>query len=174
MLMEDGSSFFIAKDLLYGETSPETPEDLEFMAAETAARKKALDLLARRDHARGELRIKLLQREFDPDAVEKALEWIDFKGYLNDERFARRWVMERLRKHPEGQAALEAGLRRKGISSNVIRQVLGGLSEEERLDALIRAREKLSRRYDDPGKLKTALMRRGFGYADFRLLDDRE
>ncbi|MDC7218728.1 MAG: regulatory protein RecX [Spirochaetales bacterium] len=169
VLLEDGSSFFIAKDLLYGDEAPQTPEDLEFLAAETGARKKALDLLARRDHARGELRIKLLQRNFDPAAVEKALEWIDFKGYLNDERFARRWIEERLRKHPEGLLALEAGLRKKGIDSQVIRRVLGGVTEAERLDALERAREKISRRHDDPAKVKAALMRRGFGSADFRL-----
>jgi hypothetical protein len=51
VLLEDGSSFFIAKDLIYGDSTPESPEDLERWAAETAARKKALDLLARRDHA---------------------------------------------------------------------------------------------------------------------------
>ena len=172
VLLQDGSSFFIAKDILSDNPRPDSPEELELMAGETAARKKALDLLARRDHSRGELRIKLLQREFDPDSVEKALFWIDGKGYLDDERFARRWIQERLRKHPEGPAALEGGLRSKGIDSTIIRRALGELGEKERRDALIRAREKLSRRYDDPAKLRTALMRRGFSYADFRLLEE--
>jgi regulatory protein len=171
VLLEDGSSFFIAKDLIYGDSTPESPEDLERWAAETAARKKALDLLARRDHARGELRIKLLQRNFDPDAIERALGWIDNKGYLNDERFARRWVAERLRKHPEGPLALEAGLRKKGIQVHVIRLIIGELGEEERLEALIRAQEKISRRYDDPAKIKTALIRRGFSSSDLRLFE---
>ncbi len=171
MLLEDGSSFFIAKDLLYNNSPPENREDLEFRAAITAARKKSLDLLARRDHARGELRIKLMQRDFDPEAVEQALDWIDFKGYLNDEQFARRWIKERLRKHPEGPMALEAGLKSKGIDTGIIRKVLGELGEEERRDALQRARDKMARRHQDPAKLRTALMRRGFGPADFRLLD---
>ena len=174
MLLEDGSSFFIAKDLLFGETPPDNRQDLEYLASVTAARKKALDLLARRDHARGELRLKLLRREFDPDAVEQALAWIEWKGYLDDESFARRWVGERLRKHPEGPMALEAGLRKKGIDATVIRRILGELSEEERLDALMRAREKIARRHEDPEKQKAALMRRGFGAGDFRLLDERD
>ncbi|MDC7224728.1 MAG: regulatory protein RecX [Spirochaetales bacterium] len=141
------------------------------MAAETGARKKALDLLARRDHSRGELKIKLLQRDFETDAIERALDWIDFKGYLDDERFARRWIEERLRKHPEGPMALEAGLRKKGIDSHIIRQVIGSLSDEERREALQKAKEKISRRHREPAKIKTALMRRGFGTADFRLIE---
>jgi regulatory protein len=113
----------------------------------------------------------LLQRNFDPDAIERALGWIDNKGYLNDERFARRWVAERLRKHPEGPLALEAGLRKKGIQVHVIRLIIGELGEEERLEALIRAQEKISRRYDDPAKIKTALIRRGFSSSDLRLFE---
>ncbi len=174
MLLEDGSSFFIAADILRDNPRPESAEDLEAMAAETAARKKALDLLARRDHGRGELRIKLLQREFDPAAADRALDWIAGKGYLDDERFARRWVEERLRKHPEGPTALEAGLRGKGLPADVIRRVLAGLSDGERREALCRAREKLARKYDDPARLRTALMRRGFGYGDFRLLEEED
>ena len=171
--LEEGSSFFIAKDLWYGLTTPpEFIEEFEYLAAQTEARKKALDLLARRDHARGELRLKLLQRSFDPDAVDAALDWIGFKGYLNDEGFARRWIIERLRKHPEGPMALEAGLRKKGISSQIIRMVLGDLSESDRREALIRAREKIKRRHEDPVKLRNALKRRGFGAGDFRLLKD--
>jgi regulatory protein len=172
VLLEGGSSFFIAKDILCDNPRPESPDELERMARETAARKKALDLLARRDHSRGELRIKLLQRGFESDTAERALAWIDGKGYLDDERFARRWIQERLRKHPEGPAALEGGLRNKGIDSSIIRRALAELGDRERRDALIRAREKLSRRYDDPAKLRTALMRRGFSYADFGLLKE--
>jgi regulatory protein len=170
--LEGGSSFFIAKDIW--ETlrePPQTTEELEFMAAQTGARKKALDLLASRSHSRGELRLKLLKREFDPQAVELALEWINYKGYLNDEEFAHRWVKERLRKHPEGPMALEGGLRARGISSQLIKKVLGELSEDDRRDALLQARKKLMNRHSEPVKLRAALMRRGFGAADFRLLE---
>lgn len=175
MLLEDGSSFFVAKDLWYAlEAKPESREQLEFLAAETGARSKGLDLLARRAHSRGELRLKLLKRDFDPGTVERALEWIDFKGYLDDADFARRWVKERLRKHPEGIRALEAGLRAKGISSDVIRRTLEGLTGEERRDAFRRAREKVMRRHDDPLRIKQALLRRGFDRSDFRLGDSTD
>lgn len=169
---EDGSSFFISTDLWDHENPPQSIEELEDLASVTSCRKKALDLLARRDHSRGELRLKLMKRDFTSLTADRALDWIAYKGYLDDESFAVKWVKERLRKHPEGPMALEAGMRKKGISTEVIRQVLGNLSYEERRDALIRAQEKVSRRYDDPQKIRQALMRRGFGRGDFRLLDD--
>jgi len=133
------------------------------------ARDKAVELLARRAHSLGELRQKLLRRAFDSRSVEEALTLLSERGYLDDRGFARQWVEQRLERHPEGQPALAAGLRRRGLSREIVEEVLADSCppEIQRRSAAVLL-ERLSRRAmaagrsPDRDELRRVLQRRGF------------
>ena len=167
--LPDGSSFFIPPDLVLEfrlhagmELDQETLESLCNRCEEYALRSKALELLSRREHSRKELKIKLLQRKLDPDIIDRILDDMEASGYLDDRRFASLWISQRLRKKPEGMLKLSAALASKGVSREVIQEVLQDVDTDE---ALSRAAEALSRRSGmTDEKLISALMRRGFTY----------
>ena len=56
------------------------------------AKLKALRLLERMDRTEAQLREKLLQAEFDPEMVEKAIAYVKSFGYINDERYVRNYI----------------------------------------------------------------------------------
>ena len=74
---------------------------------------KAMDLLALRDHAAGELYAKLCRR-FDPHTAAAAVARVGELGLLNDAGFARRRAAELLRKRKSRREILQY-LAAKGI-----------------------------------------------------------
>jgi regulatory protein len=82
-------------------------------------RKKAMDLLARREHSVAELRAKLIAREFDVDEVDRAVARLAEEGLVSDERFAEAYVSSRVRKG-QGPLRIRVELERRGVSSDFI------------------------------------------------------
>ncbi len=105
---------------------------------------KALKLLSRREHSRRELKDKLLRRDFNFQNVEVVLEDLSNSGYLNDRRFARTWIKNRLQRKPRGKALIEAELRDKGVDGQVIEEELNNLLSEQKEKAMC---EKLARKW---------------------------
>lgn len=56
---------------------------------------KALRLLARRDHAKNELKIKLANKIQDANVINKVLEKLEKDGYLDDKAFAIKYLRYR-------------------------------------------------------------------------------
>ena len=159
------SELLEARGLLAGdELDAEEAERLQVQSAALGAEKRALNLLAGAPHSVQALRLKLLQRGFDEQAVQSALERLQELGYLDDRRFAQAWVAARLARHPEGAALLQAGLVRRGVgrgvAEEVVREALGPGTEE---DGARKAAERLlrSRPLDRPQLLRR-LVARGF------------
>ena len=68
----------------------EADSDLESgRDARLAARRQAMDLLARREHARAELAAKLKKRDHDAETVEGVLDTLIDDGLLSNARYAR-------------------------------------------------------------------------------------
>ncbi len=51
-------------------------------------RSKVIRALARREHSRYELRVKMLLKSFDSDVIELVLDELESEGLVSDERFA--------------------------------------------------------------------------------------
>ncbi|MCL7943893.1 regulatory protein RecX [Marinobacter sp. ATCH36] len=60
------------------------------------ARSAALRLLARREHSRLELSLKLRQRKIDSDVIERVLDDYEMEGWLDDERFSDVYARQRM------------------------------------------------------------------------------
>ena len=150
------------------------------LAADEAARATSASLafLAYRPRSEREVRDRLRQKGYGPEAIEAAIARLIDWRYLNDADFARLWVENRATHQPRGQRRLEQELRHKGIDREVVREAIAAAELDEEAAALELARAKLgayaklepvvARR-----RLGGFLARRGYGFEVIRPVLDR-
>lgn len=133
---------------------------------ETAIRRAAMDLLARREHSFHELTQKLSAR-FPDDDVIPALEKLREENLQSDQRFLEAYIRYRASRG-FGPLKIEAELYPKGLDSSEVKQAL--YSGDHHWDALCReAKEKRfpkldSRNPKEKAKCQRFLQSRGFGF----------
>lgn len=86
-------------------------------------RDRAIQLLARREHSRKELRDKLVTRKLDKTEIENVLSELADQNLLSDERFTEVYVRHRT-SLGFGPRRIRAELQQKGISASLIDQYL--------------------------------------------------
>ena len=104
-----------------------------------AARKKAMDLLARREHAAEELVGKLVKSGFDDATARTAVARLAADGLQDDARYVESLVQTRIRQG-KGPERIRAELRQRSVGSGVVDQALysadvdwAGLAREVRV-----------------------------------------
>lgn len=120
---------------------PGTLADLEREDQDYRARDAALGLLSHRARSRAELRRRLQQKELPGPAVERALAWLDERGYLDDDAFAEAFIRDRLRLRPRGRLGLLQELRRKGVDGATAEAAIDRVMADEEVDEIALARE---------------------------------
>ncbi len=99
---------------------------------------------------------KRVQYDFDDLIIER----LCARGYVDDWKFAKYYVENRLTKKGVSQKRLRMELQKKGVPAEIIEEVLGGRDDETEIRKMIlRKRAK----YDDT-KLTAYLCRQGFPY----------
>nr|WP_316617083.1 regulatory protein RecX [uncultured Ruminococcus sp.] len=151
------------------EFDDEELHDLIESSNERRAKEKALWLISYRSHSKKELRDKI-SRTCDRQSAEKAVERMEELGLVNDRDYAERCAQTLIfTKHMSKRgAAME--LRRKGIESEIIDEVLDDIEvdEREQIQAVIERKypkiddEKIRRR------AVAALQRLGYGWEDIK------
>jgi len=91
--------------------------------AEVTALQKGVELLARREHASQELTEKLLAKGYDEQDVFSAIERLQERDYLSDQRFTEQFVAMRIRQG-KGPLRISNDLRVKGVAVNLVNSVL--------------------------------------------------
>ena len=129
-------------------------------------RKKAMDLLARREHSRLELYQKLKQRQFEPDVINSELDKLLDEGLQSDERFAEAFLRSRIDKG-KGPNIILSELSQRGIDELIASNVISNITDEEWNDLAYEAMNKKLRNeaeldYDKQLKLMKFLSNRGF------------
>mgnify|MGYP006154291137 FL=1 len=104
------------------------------------AKDAAYNYLSYRARSVKEVRDKLVQKEFAEEIIEQLVDDLQRQKLLNDREFARRFVEARLGR-ANGSRKLAQELRRKGIETEIIDEVLGEfaatLDSEERAVGLL-------------------------------------
>ena len=95
---------------------------------QSGIRKKAMDLLARREHSEQELRQKLRSREYEADAIDEVLQELISDRLQSDERFTEAYVNHRFNAGV-GPFKIRHELRQKGIADLLADEFLDLLSE---------------------------------------------
>jgi regulatory protein len=91
-------------------------------------RAKALELLARREHSRLELRQKLLQRGYPAERIEPALDRLVAERLLDESRYAELYACARADKG-YGPLRIERELRERGVPDDAVAAALAGLAD---------------------------------------------
>lgn len=143
---------------------------------------RATRFLAVRPRSEFEVRQTLARKDVPQPVIDSALERLRALGYLDDPAFAEFWVSNRRQFKPLSARALRYELRQKGISNDIIDDVLQTQDEDD--DAYRAAQAQLRRvRVTEKAELRQKLMmflaRRGFSPrvsrdATARLLDELE
>lgn len=121
------------------------PRTSEPAADAAGLRRHAVALLARREHARAELRVKLTRRFGAAADVEPVLDWCEEHDFLNDRRFAGLFVRSRIERG-QGPLRIRAELQQRGVAGPMIQAAL----DEAGCDWSALAREVRSRRFSLP------------------------
>ena len=135
-----------------------------------AARVAALDALARRDHATGDLRRKLLFKGFDPTIVGEVIERLREEKLLDDRRYVANFIGYRAARG-QGPLRVRADLRKLGLPDDVVEDGVGGYADW--VAHLRRARQKkfgaeLPTDYAERQRQARFLAYRGFTGAQIR------
>ena len=125
---------------------------------------RALRLLSGREHSRAELQRKLKQHEIEPGELEKALDELEAKGFINEQRVLESVVHQRSVKL--GASRVRQELQAKGLDPEAVAQAVADLQGTE----VARAREVWRKKFGQPpadmserGKQMRFLASRGFG-----------
>ena len=160
------------------ELAPAVLDRLRELADVEAAERAALRALARRAHARLDLRRRLVKRQHPPAAVEAALDRLALRGLLDDRRFAEQYAALRATRG-KGPARLLRDLQAHGVERRTAEHAVRRALEEEGIDLGVEARAVAAKRARQLAGLPVAvrkrrllafLVRRGYGGPQLRAL----
>lgn len=162
-----------------------SPEQLVELLEESNRRKmmnKALDLLSLRDYSRKELSDKLVtkawekreQKDLDLGELKRQAsdicDRLEELGLLNEERFARSYVDELLRRKHLSENGLKTALIQKGVARDIIETVLADVEVDpvEQISELLSTKFKTRDLTDEKQKNRTvnALLRLGYRHQE--------
>jgi regulatory protein len=125
---------------------------------------RALRLLAGREHSRAELEKKLVAHEAEPGELQRALDELQAKGFISEQRVVDSVLHRRAARLGAGRVKQE--LQAKGISAEAVAEAVQALRGSE----LARAREVWRKKFGEPatdaaGRARQMrfLAARGFG-----------
>lgn len=129
---------------------------------------KLTHFCAYRDRSQKEVEDKLDTMHMIPEAKEKIIIELMQEGFLNEERFARSFVRGKFRIKKWGRIKITQELKKRGISSPIIKLGLTEIKEGDYRSALYQVAEKKlllikeTNEYKKKGKLADHLLRRGY------------
>jgi regulatory protein len=139
-------------------------------------RRKAMDLLARREHSVAELRRKLLAKGYAQSAVEEQLQKLEQETLLSDQRFTESYVNFRSKKG-FGPLRIQQELKEKGISAALMEEHLDNNDYWRNIAKEVREKRfgtTMPKEYKDKARQMRFLQYRGFSSEQLRFLFDSE
>ena len=137
------------------------------MTEEEALRRLAADC-ARREHCRGQMGGRMRQRGMDEEAQQRVIDYLVAHKYVDDERFCRLFVKDKLKFNKWGRRKIEAALAAYGTDRATVQAALAEVTDDDYLDVLrplLRAKDKSLRcadGYERRRKLMAFALGRGF------------
>jgi regulatory protein len=93
-------------------------------------------LCAQGEHCQWEMQEKLRRWEMDDETQARIMQRLVRDRYVDDERYARAFVMDKIRYNKWGRRKVEQALWQKHIDEAIRQRVLDEVSDEEYLDVL--------------------------------------
>ena len=127
-------------------------------------------LCAQAEHCQQEMRDKMRRWELDETVQNRIISRLVKERYIDDERYARAFVKDKIRYNKWGRRKVQQGLWQKHIDADIQQQVLDEIDEKEYLDILrpLLKQKRKSIKAESDYELNQKLVRfalgRGFGF----------
>ncbi|MBQ9650405.1 MAG: RecX family transcriptional regulator [Prevotella sp.] len=131
-------------------------------------------LCAQAEHCQQEMRDKMRRWELDETVQNRVLSRLVKERYVDDERYARAFVKDKIRYNKWGRRKVQQALWQKRIDADIQQQVLDEIDENEYLDVLRpllkqkRKSVKAASDYELNQKLVRFALSRGFDFSIIR------
>ena len=93
-------------------------------------------LCAQAEHCQQEMRDKMRRWELDETVQNRIIDRLIKERYVDDERYARAFVKDKIRYNKWGRRKVQQGLGQKRINADIQQRVLDEIEEKEYLDIL--------------------------------------
>lgn len=129
---------------------------------------------AQAEHCEQEMRDKMKRWEMDPEAQNRVVERLTKERYIDNERYARAFVKDKVRYNKWGRRKVQQALWMKRIDDDIQQRVLDEIDDEEYLKVLVpllkqkRKSIKAANDYELNQKLVRFALSRGFDYGIIR------
>jgi len=145
-------------------------EELLFECLCSRAKNRGMYLLGFRDYSSKDMFYKL-KTEFDEDSARAAVDFLNEKGYINDDSYARRLAADLVKRKKLSGYRLVSELRMKGIEQGLAEDAAAEASEDiDKIEIIKATLEKKYPYYTEDEKQKrrayNALVRMGYSYGD--------
>ena len=128
-------------------------------------------MCAQAEHCEQEMRDKMKRWAIDPDAQDRVVARLIKERYIDNERYARAFVKDKIRYNKWGRRKVMQALWMKRIDDDILHQVLDEIDEKEYIDVLIpllkqkRKTIKAKSDYELNQKLVRFALGRGFDFS---------
>ena len=93
-------------------------------------------LCAQAEHCQQEMRDKMKRWEMTPEAQDRVIARLIKERYIDDERYARAFVKDKIRYNKWGRRKIQQGLWMKRIDDDIQQRILDEIDDEEYLNVL--------------------------------------
>ncbi|MEH6549610.1 MAG: regulatory protein RecX [Pseudomonadales bacterium] len=131
-----------------------------------AARRAAMDLLARRDHSRLELSQKLSRHSDDPSLIQEVIDQLEHDNLFSEQRFTEIFVRSKV-EHGFGPFRIRQDLKAKGVAAELIEQTFSS----QDIDWLTHARRVYLNRIKHQGEMDSLKLQKQARYLHSRGYD---
>lgn len=136
------------------------------------AKLRAVHLLEYMDRTERDMRRKLQQGNYPPEVIDETIEYLKYYGYIDDKRYASRYLSLRL--GGKGHRRLFMELRQKGVSMSLVQEAWDELCRDEDTDERVSIRKIIEKKVGEQTRLPRKeyqrllnyLARRGFSWED--------
>ena len=112
----------------------------------TDCREYALRLIAFKDRTKKELLSKLKEKNYEEIQIEETVEFLICYGYINDKKYAEKFVIDAINLKKWGKQRIESELLRRGISKDIIRRAIESFCPQDMRESLT---EQMKSRYEN-------------------------
>ena len=129
-------------------------------------------LCAQKECCALDIRRKLMRMNFPDEVIQKIIGKLEKENYLNEERYTRVFISDKLRFNKWGKAKIVAALRQKNVPTEVIEHAFSEFPDESLNQSLQSQLEKKRKtitgnsEYEKNGKLIRFALSRGFAMSE--------
>lgn len=145
---------------------------------EEQALRRLSALCSKAEHSTGEMAAKLRAWQVDEDAQQRIIDRLKSARYVDDERFCRSFVHDKIQFDKWGRRKIEMALYKKGVGRDIYAPILDSIDDSEYTEALrpmLEAKRrsiKARNDYELNSKLIKYALSRGFGMNIIRMCLD--